>query len=174
MNEIKLYKSPRRALKLLFLSSIFVFVGIWLITSTDSPKLVGWLSICFFSLGYPVGLFHLFDRRPQIIINEIGIWDRTTKQEMINWEIILNAYLTDINGQKFICLVVNESYEPSTKKGGWYKNVGKLNKSLGFQELNISLGQIKINEIKLTEFIIEMSKADTTKKAELIKILPHI
>lgn len=86
MKEIKLYKSPWRAIKLLLLSSVFVFGGIWLITSTDSPKWLGWMSIGFFGLGYPVGLFQLLDRRPQIIINELGIWDRTTKQDTINWE----------------------------------------------------------------------------------------
>ncbi len=142
-----------------------------MITSTDSPTWVGWMSICVFSLGYPVGLFQLFDRRPQIIINELGIWDRTTKQDTINWEIIKNAYLGDVHGQKFICLQVDESYEPSNKKGKWYRNFAKLNKSLGFQELNLSLGQIKIDEVRLTEFIIAMSKADIEERNTRIKTI---
>lgn len=129
------------------------------------------MSISFFGLGYPVGLFHLFDRRPQIVINELGIWDRTTKQDAINWEIIQNAYLTDVHGQKFICLQVDESYEPSNKKGKWYKNFARLNKSLGFQELNLSLGQIKVDATRLTEFIILMSNADYEERDKKIKTI---
>ncbi|HEY5825124.1 MAG TPA: STM3941 family protein, partial [Cyclobacteriaceae bacterium] len=121
-----------------------------------SPKWIGWMSICFFGLGYPVGLFHLLDRRPQIIINEIGIFDRTTYTDFINWDVIQDAYLIDIRGQKFICLVVDEKYEPSTKKGKFAKSISNLSKEIGAQELNIQLAQIKINEIKMNEFILAM------------------
>lgn len=130
------------------------------------------MSICFFGLGYPVGFFHLFDRRPQIIINEIGVWDRTTKHDIINWEIIHNAYLTDVSGQKFICLQIDESYEPSNKKGRLHRNFARFNKALGFQELNLSLGQIKIDEFWLAEFINAMSNAKIQdRKNRISKIL---
>lgn len=114
------------------------------------------MSIGFFGLGYPVGLFHLLDRRPQIIINEIGIFDRTTYKDFINWEVIQGAYPIDISGQKFVCLVVDEKYEPSTNKGKISKSVSNFSKEIGAQELNISLGQITVDEIKLTEFILTM------------------
>ena len=35
-------------------------------------------SICFFGLGILIGLFHSFDRRAQIIINENGVWAPVT------------------------------------------------------------------------------------------------
>ncbi len=171
MKEIKLYKSRWRAIKLLLLSSIFVIGGIWLITSTDDSKWVGWMSIIFFGLGLPIALFHLFDRRPQIVINEIGIYDRTTKLDFINWELIEDAYLTDVNGQKFISLIIDEKYEPSKTKGKKFQRTAKLNKAFGFQEVNISLGQIKIDEMKLMEFIMAMSGADNTQRKGLIKTL---
>ncbi|MBL6446846.1 hypothetical protein JMN32_11020 [Fulvivirga sp. 29W222] len=174
MQEIKLYKSPWKAIKLLLLSSVFVIGGIWLLTSTSAPKWVGWVSVCFFGLGYPIGVFHLFDRRPQIIINEIGIYDRTTNQDSINWEIIQNAYMTNVHGQKFICLQVDESYEPSKKKGKWHKNFAQLNKSLGFQEINISLGQIKIDETRLMDFINAMACVDKTERVKKIKMIEKL
>ena len=136
--------------------------------STD--KFMGWFGTIFFGLGIPVALFHLFDKRPQIIINDIGIFDRTTNQKTINWEIIENAYLANIHGQKFICLVVNEKFEPSKQKGKWFKRTVRLNKALGFQELNISLGQIKIDEAKLRDFILKMSQADHPQRKEILKI----
>lgn len=60
----------------------------------------------------PVGLFHVFDKRPQIIIIETGIWDRPISQDEVKWE----------------------------------------------QNLNLHLGQINIDENKLTDFINRLSK----------------
>lgn len=174
MEEIKLYKSRWRAIKLLLLSVPFVAIGIWMITDSDSSshdRIMGWLSTCFFGLGIPISLFQFFDRRPQIIINEIGIFDRTTNQDTINWEIIEDAYLVNIHSQKFICLVVNDKFDPSKLKGKWAKKSIKVNKAFGFQELNISLGQIKIDEFKLIEFIKKMCKAEKSQRFKIIKTL---
>ncbi|TNJ40926.1 hypothetical protein KFZ70_15060 [Tamlana fucoidanivorans] len=171
MTEIKLYKSKQRAIRLILLCTPFVLIGIWMLA--DKP-LIGWLSIGFFGLGYPLGIYNLIDKRPMIIINEIGIFDRSANKDFINWELIQDAYPININGQKFICLIINEKFKPSRKKGVIYRSTVKLNEAIGAQELNIHLGQIeKIDEIKLTEFILEMSKADKTTKSELIKTLPN-
>src|SRR4030095_12859743 len=145
MAEIKLYKSPWRAIKLILLCSIFVVGGYFMVIDEDAPKWIGWFNIFFFGLGYPVGLFHLFDRRPQIVINEIGIFDRTTYADFINWEVIQGAYPIDIHGQKFVCLVVDGKYEPSTRKGKFAKTMSSISKDIGAQELNISLGQITVD-----------------------------
>ncbi len=174
MEEIKLYKSRWRAIKLLLLSVPFVVIGIWMIMESDSSSfeiMMGWISVGFFGLGIPISIFHFFDTRPQIIINEIGIFDRTTNQDTINWEIIEDAYLVDVHNQKFICLVVNDKFDPSILKGKLAKKAIKLNKALGFQELNISLGQIKIDEVKFIEFIKKMCMAEKSQRNEIIKTL---
>lgn len=168
MTEIKLYKSPWRAIKLILLCSIFVAMGFWGVLTGHMPTWVAWLNIGFFGLGYPVGLFHLFDKRPQIIINETGIFDRTTNKDFINWEIIQDAYLIDIHKQKFICLVVDEKYKPSRTKSKLYQQTAKFSEAIGVQELNISLGQIEINPERLTEFILQMLTASKPDKTELM------
>ena len=153
MTEIKLYKSKKKVFKLLFLSAPFIAIGVWIITKPDSigtERIMGWIITFFFSLAIPVALLHLFDKRPQVIINEIGIYDRTTHNEFINWEIIQDAYPINIYGQHFICLLVPENFRPSKRKGLLYKGVAKLNEELGAQELNIQLGQLEIDTIKLT------------------------
>ena len=169
MKEIKLYKSPWRAMKLILLCSIFVALGLWGILNGNMPTWVAWLNIGFFGLGYPVGLFHLFDRRPQIIINEIGIFDHSTNKNFINWEIIQDAYLIDIHKQKFICLVVDEKFKPSHNKSKLYQKTAKFSEAIGAQELNISLGQVKIDPERLTEFILLMRTATKWEKTELLK-----
>ena len=135
----------------------------------NTPKIVAWSSIVFIGLGYPVGLFQLFDRRPQIIINEIGIFDRMTHKDFINWEIINDAYLAVLHGQEFICLVVDQQFEPSKSKGKLTRKVAGLSKALGFQELNISLGNVKVNAESLTEFVLAMRTADRPNRETIIK-----
>ena len=99
MTELKLYKTTNKGLKIIGLSIPFVVIGVWMIlqepTGTTS-YIMGWLCTSFFGLGIPIGLFQTFDRRPQIVINENGIWDRTTNQEEIKWEQIIDAYPLDI------------------------------------------------------------------------------
>ncbi|TDQ24020.1 hypothetical protein DFQ07_2559 [Tenacibaculum caenipelagi] len=157
---------------MMLLCSIFVLLGIWLL---PKKPLIGWSCIGFFGLAYPLGIYNLLDRKPMIIINEIGIFDRSTNQDFINWELIHDAYPINISGQKFICLIIDEKFKPLRKKGRLYKSTDKLNEAIGAQELNIHLGQIqKIDEIKLTQFILQMSRADKNTKTELIKMLPKM
>ncbi len=169
MKEIKLYKSPWRAIKLILLCSIFVVGGYFILIDTDSPKWIGWFNICFFGLGYPIGLFHLLDRRPQIIINDLGIFDRTTYEKFINWEVIWGAYPIKISGERFICLEVDPTYEPSRRKGKVGRTLSRLSKGIGAQELNISLGQVSIDNKKLVEFILAMIDAKPEQRSEKLK-----
>jgi hypothetical protein len=153
----------------MLLCSIFVVGGYFILTGKDTPKWIGWLNVCFFGLGYPIGLFHLFDRRPQIIINELGIFDRTTYEKFINWEVIWGAYPLKISGEKFICLEVDPNYEPSRKKGKVAMTFSALNKEIGAQELNISLGQVSVNQKKLLEFILAIVKVRPEDRTEILK-----
>jgi hypothetical protein len=160
MIEYKLYKSPWKALKLMLLCSPFVLGGLFLPVS-HGMGWFKWLSVSFFGLGYPIGLFQLLDRRPQLIINEIGIFDRMIHKDFINWEIIQDAYLAEVHNQKFICLVVDEKFNPSRMKF--------LSKAMGFQELNISLGNINVNAERLAEFILAMRFAERPERPEMIR-----
>jgi hypothetical protein len=143
MDEIKLYKSKRKALRIFLLATPLIAAAIWMILRVESSnvdRIMGWIGTLFFGFAVFVGVFHLLDKRPQIIINEIGIYDRTMHNTFINWEIIKNAYPINIHGQHFICLVVPENFKPSNKKSIFYKSFAKLNELIGAQELNIHLG----------------------------------
>jgi len=169
MAEIKLFKTTKKGLKIIGMTIPFVVIGIWMITQEPygtTNYIVGWLCTCFFGLGIPVGLFQTFDKRPQIIINENGIWDRTTKQPEIKWEEIIEAYPLDIAGQKFISLVTVDTYVLTKEPYEW---ASKINEEIGAQKLNLSLGQINIDECDLTNLINELSKADKRERRKLIQ-----
>jgi len=171
MGEIRLYKNPWKALKLLAICTPFVALGIWILTKEDSSigeLIMGSLTTLFFGLGIVIGLFHLFDRRPQIIINEIGIWDRTTNLELIKWEFIKNAYSFQLSGQKFVSLKLDKKFELKVKQ---YKWATKLSKAVGAQKVNLSLGQLKIDSIELKKLIIEMTKAEKTERINKVQII---
>ncbi len=169
MEEIKLYKTTKKGLKIIGLTIPFVVIGIWMITQEPygtTNYIIGWVCTCFFGLGFPIGLFQTFDKRPQIIINDNSIWDRTTNQDEIKWEQIIEAYPLDINGQKFISLVTNDTFVFKKKP---YKWAAKINEYVGAQNLNLSLGQINIDECDLTNFINELCKASTNERKTLIR-----
>ncbi|MFN0292662.1 STM3941 family protein [Pedobacter helvus] len=169
MIEIKLYKRPLKALKIFALTTPFVATGIWMINKEPvgtTNYIMGWFSTCFFGLGIPVGLFQLLDRRPQVIINENGIWDRTTKQDVIKWEQIESAYPLDIYKQKFVCLVLDETFE---MKKNLYKWAAKLNEGIGAQKVNLMVSQLKIDEHKMTKFINEIVKTEKQNRQTIIK-----
>ncbi|MDJ1466339.1 STM3941 family protein [Xanthocytophaga flava] len=171
MKEIKLYKSPLKVFKLVLPCLSIVLFGICLITFTDGPTWPGWLSVCFFGIGCLAGSFHLLDRRPQIIINAEGICDQTNKKGLISWIRIKDAYLTNIQGQTNIRLVLDEPFTYSPRTGKPYKDLKNNTKEMGLQELPIRLRFIKVDELRLMEFIVAMAKAESGKREELLKTL---
>jgi hypothetical protein len=168
MTDIKLIKAPFKSIRIFLLSIPFVAIGVWMMKSNEVFTLdwiMGLLCSGFFSLGLFVGLFHFLDKRPQIIINEIGIWDRTTKQDLIKWEFIKKAYPISIYRQRFISLVIDENIDFKTKQ---YKWATKLSKGIGAQKLNIQVSQIMIDESRFTDFINTMIKVNKADRAKVI------
>ncbi len=169
MLEIKLYKRPLKGIKLFAQVIPFVAYGIWMIykepTGTTN-NIMGWLCTCFFGLGIPVGLYQIFDRRPQIIVTEKGIWDRSSKQDEIKWEQIQAVYSIDIYKQKFVSLVLDDTF---IMKKSSYKWVSKVNEVIGAQKVNLLMSQQKIDEHNMTVFINEMISTDKENRLSVIK-----
>lgn len=166
--DIKLYNSPWKATKLMLRCSFFVMLGLFLSIQADAVNLVGYTITGLFGLGYPVGIYHLLDRRPQIIINAFGVFDRTTYKDFINWDVIKSAYSIDMMGQKFVVLTVDEKYLTSIKKEKFFRSISNLI-NFGRQQINISLGQVAIDEVKLAEFILAMIKVSPEERKEKLK-----
>src|ERR1700761_7703805 len=97
MLDIKLYKSQWQGIRLILLASIFVIPSLYdIIThNIQIPTGLSWFCLCFFGLGIPIGLFNLFDRRAQIIINENGIFWRPLPVSLIDWVSIKDVYYKD-------------------------------------------------------------------------------
>lgn len=184
MIEIKLYKSKWKAIKLMLLCIPFIFWGIWDLTYhlSNSPQFLNWFFICFFGLGIPIGLFNLLDKRPQVILNENGISDRSSyaifnkreNKDFIKWDLIQSVYIQvyrnsyrglPTSKQKIVCLKLKRNTIIDTKSKS-----ANLSRSLGLADYNIPLINLEgINEHEFITFIERMSQTDIVTKRKLLK-----
>lgn len=166
--EITLYKSPKKAFKLILVSSVLVVFALVLLVALNVPTRAWYPIIGVCALGYPVALFHLFDRRPQIVINEIGIFDRRTCKDFINWDVIQRAYAMDVLIGGYVCLIVDNKYLSSIKKTQVDRPF-MIFPEIGAHQIDISVGQLAVDEFKLAEFIVEMIRLRPEKRKEKLK-----
>jgi hypothetical protein len=178
MIELKLYKSKWKAIRLILLGLPFVIAFLYFIIKDTHPnhKPMEWFGLCFFGLSIPLGLFNLLDRRPQIIINEMGIYDRIEYKDFINWNLIKDAYYKEyiIPGrygwpnqkQKYVCLTFDSNDIALLNIN---KTTQKLAKILGHESIFIFLNPLqKINGQKLGELVNAMVHGDAKARQDLL------
>ncbi len=171
MKEIKLYRSPLYAFYLFLGSFIFVIGGVFMVIKEGS--FMAWFALLFFGLCALVGLAMMFDKSPQIIINQKGIWykkaiwKKRNYDDIIEWETINEIYWSSVNNQKFICLNIT-SINPKNQSA-FQKNVGILNKAVGFEENNVPLSMIKIDANKFVDFLVSMTVSNDSQREQLIQ-----
>lgn len=104
MNEIKINESPWQALKLIVGSFLFIVGAYYMVTSTEENSqeqtfntIIGWVGILFFGLGLILGLYKLITNKPQVIINELGVWkvksifSKYKEEDVVKWNEIKNV-----------------------------------------------------------------------------------
>ncbi|MBS1524617.1 MAG: hypothetical protein JST19_03145 [Bacteroidetes bacterium] len=169
--KIKLYKSKLKAIRLILLSLPFVIVCLYFLLNNDADRTMDWFCLCFFGLGIPLGIYNLLDNRPQIIIDQKGIFDRMVYRDVVDWNLINDAYYKELNtsrfnSQKFICLSVDKN-APILLKAN--KRIMQFSESLGFEGLNLPISELKdVNGEKLALLIKTMAHADASAKQNLL------
>lgn len=186
MCEIKIYKSKWKAIKLILLALPFIYLGIWDIihNSRYGSPLVDWISVCFFGLGIPIGLFNLLDKRPELVLNETGLFDRSSygifekkvDKGFVKWESITDAYLSEwqnsyrgikTSKQKYICLILDKHSQAELKTTN--PTSTKLSHALGLGDFIIPLINLKkFDEKKFIELIKLMSQISVDERHNLL------
>lgn len=170
MKEIKLYKSPIKSLRLLFMSSLFVFPSIWFIINEDETKIIFWLCLLFFGIGFLLSLYNILDRRPQIVITKFGIWDRASGQGTIKWESIEEANEVQVYKQVFVALKTNESFVVKKRMYSWAKN---LNKMVGAQDVNLNISYTKVDVEKFITFINILKNENVEDREQVMEMYKY-
>jgi hypothetical protein len=165
MKEINLYKSPLKSLRLMFLTSVFVIPSIWFIITEKEVEKIFWFCLCFFGIGFVLSLFNILDRRVQITITKIGIWDRSLRQGIIKWEYIENANDVQIFKQVFVALKTNKNFVMKKKLYKWAKF---LNNAVGGQEVNLNVSYIKVDMEKFITFINIMKRENIEDREKVM------
>lgn len=169
MKEIKIYKSPR--VLIIALACTTIILVLMVLFNKPQVNLPIWVWILFVAMEilFLSGvIYSFFDKKPYILINEIGIFAESVHNELINWEVIEDAYPIKISNQRFICLKLKEEFKPSSKKGKLSQLSAKVDEAIGAQELNIFTNIINVNETLLAEFILLMRTAKQPEKSKLI------
>ena len=156
-----------KSIRLFVLSSIFVIPIFWIITSSDKIDTSMWISILVFGSIFFFSLFNMIDRRSQIIINKIGIWDRSINQDVIKWELIKGANETNVYKQIFISLDLDKDFIIKKKQYKWAK---KLNELFGAKEINLNLSYIKVDLEKFITLIEVLSHSQIEEREHLIDL----
>jgi hypothetical protein len=166
--EYKLYKSWRKAVPVALGSALFVVVSLLLsLKKEPAPWYVVWAGIGFFTPCMLVGLYNLLDRRPQIILDEKGIYDRTLHREAIPWAAIRYAYPVKSHGVCFIALALDESFIARLKMSAW----SRLNRAVGFQPFNLNLVYINANPEKLCTVVLLLARLAPEERATFLEVL---
>ena len=165
--EYRLYKSRRKALVLLLGCALFVAPPVVMSLKKPLPGHL-WLGVGFFGLGMLLGLRSLLDKKPQIILDEDGVWDRSLRRDRIPWEMIEDAYPVSIVGQKFISLVMERRATAELKAASL---AARANSALGIEPLNLNIGQIRVDADRLCAAVKLLAHLPREERATLLMVL---
>ncbi len=158
MTEIKLYSSPKNMKKLAGLATFFLLLGGYIVNE-DSSQMLAWISIFLLGLlPFTLVVYNILNRSSLMVINKTGIYSQASNKKLVNWEVIEDAYITYLYNKPYIALVINQALVSSQKKGKLYRTYSNLNKTLGFEEVTLSLGMLDVDEQRFLEFILSMAK----------------
>ncbi len=142
----------------LLLALGFVALGIALLY-LNKATWAAWLTIVFFGGGALIFLRQLTDRRPRLIIDPQGVFDRTLGIGWIVWSDILDLQLFSIQGQPFIGLkLINES-DYLARLSPLKRKLIAGNQKFGFPTLSLNLSGLLVKPEQIYEFVARMAAA---------------
>lgn len=172
MKEIKIYSSKTNALKLFFVSLIFVAIGYILLQDAEENSTKYYFSIfgmLFFGLGIIVGIYKLIKTNLILKINSEGIYHR---KKNYKWEEILGTESTNLTYQNYFNIYLETYENPKGTILKDFQNLRKGNKistiidndNIDMIELENLTNSLIQNEQKNRLNLILQSKVFKTKK----------
>ncbi|WP_433835352.1 STM3941 family protein [Flavobacterium anhuiense] len=158
MGEIRIELSKKKTALAFIASAIFVALGIQFILDPEryvSPmyrnieliKITGFTSVSFFGLCLIFILFKIFDKKPGLVINDIGITDNSHygSAGLIDWSKIIAIRTQQIMSTKFLLIYVSNPQE-FIQKSSWIKaSLMKANLKMYGTPLSITSNSLNYN-----------------------------
>jgi len=151
-NKLEFHTSKKKMIKLIFISSIITFIGINCLNSNNwAIELIGYLNLFIGIPSIIIGLYNFTDNRPQLILTDLGIKHRKITKNIIPWNRISKAEITQEKNQSVLILEQKEKINltdfhyifQKTAKTDLNKNIIKLN-----------IEQLIIDYSKLNHYLI--------------------
>lgn len=142
--RLEFHNSRLKLVGLLCLTILLVAAGYFCTTLPALlPRVIGWVGVCFFGLGFIVIPVSFFRSGAQVIIDLRGIEDRRMKIGVIPWEEIVEVRMARIESTKFLVLQLKEPRRYLDQMKPWQRKLAAANRAIGFSD--ISIGFVGLN-----------------------------
>jgi hypothetical protein len=110
-------------------------------------KVVGGAAIVFFGACLVYGVYKLFDRRPGLILDRLGLIDNSSAiaAGRITWQEIRDIKVSQIRTQRFLTLLIDDPDQFIARGNRFRRFLDAQNVGLTGSPVNISSGTLKID-----------------------------
>ncbi|MGE3175504.1 MAG: STM3941 family protein [Planctomycetota bacterium] len=124
-----------------------------------------WSVIALFSGCAMLLLRTALDRRPRLVLDALGITDRTLRCGRIDWRDILDATPMQIARQRFVALELRDPAVYLERLPRLRRLAARGNRALGFGELNLNLQGIAVDAVEFARLICERADRERATRA---------
>lgn len=138
--SLVVHASRAKFFGMLLTASVFATIGVFVVFDRTKPAnaWVGALNVIVFGSAVVVFARQAFDRRPRVVIDDAGVFDRTLRVGIIPWDQIDGAFIGQVAGHAFVASSLRMPRDScaNVHRSG---NVDAREPALGFTPLRINL-----------------------------------
>ncbi len=151
--NLKLYFSIPKMIKLSLMSFFILFIGLYCFKSDIQTVIImGVLEIVIGITTLFIALKSLFNKNPQVIIDDSGIIDNRILKNTIAWNQIQKMELAIVGNQKVLRLFVSDTYKNENFK--WlYAKTAAVKLRQNPKTVMLNLDQLKIDYSTLNKYL---------------------
>jgi hypothetical protein len=105
-------------------------------------RVVGWIGVSFFGLGFIAFPIMFFRAGPQVVINDEGIEDRRHEMGVIRWEDIESLWIGSVESTKFLCVELVDPEKYLSRLPRWTRPLRAAGKAIGLPALTIGFSDL--------------------------------
>lgn len=157
MKPVTVVPSPRRPLLLLAGGVALAAVGA-VVAAMHVSVVLGMLMLVVGIVAAALFAAQALDRRPRVIINDSGIYDRTMKVGRIDWNDVSGAYVRRMRGAVFVCVELRDPERYTNRLSAALRQRSEAHRNLGLTELSVNLSGTGTDAEALCELIIREAR----------------
>lgn len=164
MERLELIPKRGKLVRLLVGALVFVGLGFVLLLFPqafvpDAPwarwgvSAIAIVAILFFGACGVFAARQFFDRRPRLVLDDEGVFDRTLGTAVIPWREIRGARIVEVSNTKFISLELADEERWAAAMPGTKRWMGAANQRLGFGRFNLNLSALDVTAEEILRVI---------------------